>query len=61
MAAPELMRQDEAAWSVADIGSLLFTEYAFAFEATSVLTLVAMVGAITLTARHVTQKGPWRP
>ena len=61
MGAPELMRQDEAAWSVADIGSLLFTEYAFAFEATSVLILVAMVGAITLTARHVTQKGPWRP
>ena len=31
--------------SVAAIGRLLFTEYAFAFEVTSVLILVAMVGA----------------
>ena len=59
MGAPELMRQDEAAWSVAAVGRLLFTEYAFAFEATSVLILVAMVGAVTLAARHVAEKGSW--
>ena len=31
-----------------EIGQRLFREYAFAFEATSILILVAMVGAITL-------------
>ncbi len=40
------------AWSVSEIGQILFSEYAFAFEVTSVLILVAMVGAITLAARH---------
>jgi len=34
--------------SVAAIGRSLFTEYAFPFEATSVLILVAMVGAVVL-------------
>src|SRR5215471_15325572 len=34
--------------SVHDIGVRLFRDYAFAFEATSVLILVAMVGAIVL-------------
>ena len=34
--------------SVAEIGRVLYREYAFAFEATSVLILVAMVGAIIL-------------
>ena len=37
--------------SVLDIGKRLFTSYAFAFEATSVLILVAMVGAIVLARR----------
>jgi len=37
--------------SVHDIGMRLFREYAFAFEATSVLILVAMVGAIVLARR----------
>jgi NADH-quinone oxidoreductase subunit J len=37
--------------TVYDIGLKLFTEYAFAFEATSVLILVAMVGAIVLAGR----------
>src|SRR4051812_7535387 len=37
--------------SVADIGRLLFTEYAFAFEVTSVLILVAMLGAVVLARR----------
>ncbi len=34
--------------SVAAIGRILFTDYAFAFEVTSVLILVAMVGAVVL-------------
>jgi NADH-quinone oxidoreductase subunit J len=38
--------------SVAAIGRLLFTDYAFAFEVTSVLILVAMVGAVVLAARE---------
>jgi NADH-quinone oxidoreductase subunit J len=37
--------------SVAAIGRSLFTEYAFPFEVTSILILVAMVGAVVL-ARH---------
>ena len=38
--------------SVAAIGRLLFTDYAFAFEVTSVLILVAMVGAVILAQRE---------
>jgi len=38
--------------SVHDIGVRLFTDYAFAFEATSVLILVAMVGAIVLARKE---------
>jgi NADH-quinone oxidoreductase subunit J len=38
--------------SVYDIGLRLFREYAFAFEVTSVLILVAMVGAIVLARRE---------
>jgi NADH-quinone oxidoreductase subunit J len=38
--------------TVGDIGTRLFHEYAFAFEATSVLILVAMVGAIVLARRE---------
>ncbi len=37
--------------SVTAIGLRLFREYAFAFEATSVLILVAMVGAVILARR----------
>ena len=37
--------------SVAAIGRLLFTEYAFAFEVTSILILVAMIGAVVLAKR----------
>jgi NADH-quinone oxidoreductase subunit J len=52
----------DASWSVAEIGRLLFRNYAFAFEATSILILVAMIGAITLAGRHMRdEKGkPWR-
>jgi NADH-quinone oxidoreductase subunit J len=46
----------ESAWSVGEIGQIIFTEYAFAFEATSVLILVAMVGAVALAGRHVAGK-----
>jgi NADH-quinone oxidoreductase subunit J len=38
--------------SVARIGRVLFTRHAFAFEATSILILVAMVGAIVLARRE---------
>jgi NADH-quinone oxidoreductase subunit J len=40
--------------SVAQIGTQLFTTHAFAFEVTSILILVAMVGAIVIAgkARH---------
>jgi NADH-quinone oxidoreductase subunit J len=38
--------------SVRDIGNTLFTNYAFAFEVTSVLILVAMVGAVVIARRE---------
>jgi NADH-quinone oxidoreductase subunit J len=38
--------------SVAAIGRSLFTDYAFAFEVTSVLILVAMVGAVVLARKE---------
>lgn len=38
--------------SVSAIGRSLFTDYAFAFEVTSVLILVAMVGAVVLARRE---------
>jgi NADH-quinone oxidoreductase subunit J len=38
--------------TVKEIGIKLFREYAFAFEATSVLILVAMVGAIILAKKE---------
>ena len=38
--------------SVRELGQVLFTDYAFAFEATSVLILVAMVGAVVLARRE---------
>ena len=34
------------------IGRSLFTDYAFPFEVTSVLILVAMVGAVVLARRE---------
>ncbi len=38
--------------TVRDIGLRLFREYAFAFEATSILILVAMVGAVILARKE---------
>jgi NADH-quinone oxidoreductase subunit J len=43
---------DTAAHSVAALGRLLFTDYSFQFEVTSVLILVAMVGAVVLARRE---------
>jgi NADH-quinone oxidoreductase subunit J len=37
---------------VANIGRMLFTHHAFAFEVTSVLILVAMVGAVVLARKE---------
>ena len=39
--------------SVRELGKVLFTDYAFAFEATSLLILVAMVGAVVLARKDV--------
>jgi NADH-quinone oxidoreductase subunit J len=38
--------------SVRDIGVVLYTEYAFAFEATSILILVALIGAVVLARKE---------
>ncbi len=37
--------------SVAELGRVLFTDYLFAFEVTSILILIAMVGAVTLARK----------
>jgi NADH-quinone oxidoreductase subunit J len=39
--------------SVAELGRVLFTDYALAFEATSILILVAMIGAVVLAKREL--------
>jgi len=44
--------QEASVSSVARIGNALFTQHAFAFEATSILILVAMVGAVVLARRE---------
>jgi NADH-quinone oxidoreductase subunit J len=44
--------------SVSEIGRLLFTDYAFPFEVTSVLILIAMVGAVVIARRE--GSGPGR-
>jgi NADH-quinone oxidoreductase subunit J len=38
--------------SVRELGRVLFTDYMFAFEATSILILVAIVGAVVLARRE---------
>ena len=53
LAAPTAGRADaETVSSVRTLGRVLFTDYVFAFEATSVLILVAMVGAVVLARRE---------
>jgi NADH-quinone oxidoreductase subunit J len=43
--------------SVAAIGRSLFTDYAFPFEVTSLLILVALVGAVVLARREPRERG----
>ncbi len=50
---PAAAAAPESIGSVRAIGQVLFTDYAFAFEVTSLLILVAMVGAVVLAKRHV--------
>lgn len=47
------MAPPQAVESVRTIGQVLYTDYAFAFEVTSLLIIVAMVGAVVLAKRHV--------
>ena len=47
--------------SVAAIGRSLFTDYAFPFEVTSILILVAMVGAVVLARREPLTPAARRP
>jgi NADH-quinone oxidoreductase subunit J len=42
--------------SVRELGRVLFTDYSFAFEATSILILVAMVGAVVLARKEGPQE-----
>ncbi len=39
--------------SVRELGRVLFTDYGFAFEVTSILIIVAMVGAVVLAKREL--------
>jgi len=56
LAAPVAERGDAATVSsVRELGRVLFTDYSFAFEATSILILVAMVGAVVLARREADQ------
>jgi len=48
----ELTALPEGFGSPASIGELLFSQYLLPFEVTSILLLVAMVGAIILTRHH---------
>jgi NADH-quinone oxidoreductase subunit J len=48
---PQIGFSREPPGTVADIGRVLFSDYAFPFEVTSVLILVAMVGAVVLARR----------
>ena len=41
-----------AASSVGQLGRVLFTDYMFAFEVTSILILIAMVGAVALARKR---------
>ncbi len=50
--APHSTFSNTAVTSVAAIGRSLFTDYAFQFEVTSVLILVAMVGAVVMARRE---------
>ena len=45
-------RTPDGMGAVREIGIVLFTEYAFAFEVTSILILVAMLGAVVLARKE---------
>jgi NADH-quinone oxidoreductase subunit J len=51
----EVLSPDDVATlsSVREIGRVLYSNYVLAFEVTSLLILVAMVGAVVLAKRHV--------
>jgi NADH-quinone oxidoreductase subunit J len=52
--APSAAGADAAALqSVRNLGRVLFTDYALAFEVTSILIIVAMVGAVVLAKREL--------
>ena len=44
--------QRPAVASVAELGRKLFTDYMFAFEVTSILIIIAMVGAVVLARKR---------
>ncbi len=44
--------EDSPAFTVSDIGRTLLTTYAFQFEVTSILILVAMLGAVLMARRE---------
>jgi len=48
----------EAAWSIKAIGRALLDHYNVAFELLSVVLLLAIVGAITIAARHAQEPDP---
>jgi NADH-quinone oxidoreductase subunit J len=45
--------QSPAVSDVGDLGEVLFTDYMFAFEVTSILIIVAMVGAVILARKQI--------
>jgi NADH-quinone oxidoreductase subunit J len=55
--APSSTFSTPAATSIAAIGRSLFTDYAFQFEVTSILILVAMVGAVIMARRDDRGRG----
>lgn len=48
--------QRESAWSIGEIGSILLRDHAIAFGATSVVLLIAMVGAVFLAGRRISRE-----
>lgn len=47
-----IREQTTAVSSVRDLGRVLFTDYMFAFEVTSILIISAMIGAVILARKH---------
>ena len=50
--APAWPRSGRPPPSVAELGRVLFTDYMFAFEVTSILIIVAMIGAVVLARKR---------